>query len=99
MASRDHARIKRRVRATPRPMKKRPQFSCRDATDLIGDYLADTLDSFERRSFENHLSGCADCVAFLATYKRTVELTRAFLAEQSLRTKPTGLKLRPAMTR
>jgi hypothetical protein len=31
------------------------------------------------RSFERHLAICPDCVAFLKTYKKTIELTRSFV--------------------
>jgi len=33
--------------------------------------------------FENHLAVCRDCVAFLKTYKTTIELTRSFLSSQA----------------
>ena len=68
--------------------------TCKDATDLIGDYLADNLDLRDRSAFEAHLSHCPDCAAFLTTYKRTIGLTQSFLASQSLHGKPVGLKLR-----
>jgi anti-sigma factor RsiW len=67
--------------------------TCKEATDLIGDYVADNLTSPERRAFEAHLSGCPDCKAFLATYKRTIGLTQSFLAAQ-LQAAPVELKLR-----
>ena len=68
--------------------------TCKDATDLIGDYLTDNLNPEERRAFEAHLSGCRDCTAFLATYKRTISLTKSFLASQSLQAPPVDFKLR-----
>lgn len=68
--------------------------TCKDATDLIGDYLSDNLNSEKRRAFEAHLSGCRDCAAFLATYKRTIGLTKSFIALQSLQPAPVNFKLR-----
>ena len=68
--------------------------TCEDATNLIGDYLADNVDLQKRRAFEAHLSGCPDCAAFLATYKRTIGLTQSFLALQSLQAPPIDFKLR-----
>jgi len=68
--------------------------TCKDATDLIGDYLADNLNPEKRRAFEAHLSGCRDCAAFLATYKRTIGLTKRFIALQSLQAGPVNFKLR-----
>ncbi len=69
---------------TIRSESRRPQMTCRDATDLLADYLAEKLNAPERLSFEAHLSGCRDCTAFQATYKRTIELTRSLLASPSL---------------
>jgi anti-sigma factor RsiW len=68
--------------------------SCRAATDLLGDYLADNMEAREQRAFENHLAGCRDCAAFLSTYKRTIDLTKSFLARQSLQASPVEFKLR-----
>ena len=53
--------------------------TCRDEVELIGDYLTNKLTKPERAAFEAHLSACRDCGAFLATYKKTIELTRSFL--------------------
>ena len=69
-------------------------MTCEAATDLIGNYLADHLDLRDRRAFEAHLFRCPDCKAFLTTYKRTIGLTRSFLASQSLHGKPVEPKLR-----
>ena len=65
-----------------------------NATGLIGDYLADNLNLADRRAFEAHLSSCRDCAAFLATYKRTISLTKSFLRSKSLQAPPVDFKLR-----
>jgi anti-sigma factor RsiW len=75
------------------PPKELASVTCKAATDLIGDYLADNLELRDRRAFEAHLSRCPDCAAFLTTYKRTIGLTRSFLVSQSLHGKPVELKL------
>ena len=64
--------------------ENRNQLTCREATDLMADYLAERLNGPERLSFEAHLSACPDCTAFHATYLRTIELTRSLLAGPSL---------------
>ncbi len=74
--------------------RKDATVTCKDATDLIGDYLADNLNPEDRRAFEFHLSGCRDCAAFLATYKRTIGLTKSFLKLQSFQAQPVDFKLR-----
>jgi anti-sigma factor RsiW len=69
--------------------------SCKSITSLIGEYLSGSLDPRLRRSFEAHLGNCPDCSAFLKTYKRTIEATRAFLKLQALQSRPTKLTPRP----
>lgn len=65
--------------ARKNPETKRPVESCRDEVSLIGDYVKDNLAEAERQAFEAHLRSCRDCGAFLATYKKTIEMTRSFL--------------------
>lgn len=58
---------------------KRPVTNCQDEVGLIGDYLTNNLSEAESLAFEAHLSACGDCAAFLATYKKTIEVTRSLL--------------------
>jgi len=62
--------------------KKTPRESltCKTATSLIAKYISADLDPKVEFSFEEHLRACPDCVAFLNTYKKTLELARSFLA-------------------
>ena len=99
-----HPPVKRRARSQRQEQPRQKDsatvtcreatVTCKDATDLIGDYLADSLNPEERRAFEAHLSGCRDCAAFLATYKRTISLTKSFLRSKSLQAPPVDFKLR-----
>lgn len=93
-----HARLRRqehtRLRDDTAATCREATVTCKDATDLIGDYLADNLNLVDHRAFEAHLSGCRDCAAFLSTYKRTIDLTKSFLALQSLQAPPVEFKLR-----
>lgn len=73
--------------------------TCKQEVAFIGRYLASELSSRESAAFECHLSLCPDCVAFLQTYKATVQLTRDFLASgrgdvPDLRLSPTGQEKR-----
>jgi hypothetical protein len=56
-----------------------PVENCEDEIALIGDYLLADLRPAVRRSFEIHLAECRDCAAFLRTYMKTIEVTRAVL--------------------
>jgi hypothetical protein len=55
--------------------------TCKQIATLVFDYLNDTLESCVKRAFMEHLAICPDCVAFLNTYRKTVELTRLVRAE------------------
>jgi hypothetical protein len=57
--------------------------TCRREVEFIADYLSSCLDLQQQAAFETHLKACSDCVAFLQTYKKTVELTRGFLLSQA----------------
>jgi anti-sigma factor RsiW len=56
--------------------------TCRDATSLILDFLSGELSPQTNSEFEQHLEVCPDCVAFLNTYKKTIELTKSFLQKK-----------------
>jgi anti-sigma factor RsiW len=55
------------------------KLTCAQVTELIRDYLQGELPPDITASFEAHLRRCTDCVAFLKTYRQTVQ------AVQSLR--------------
>lgn len=61
----------------------------------MADYLASNLSLKVTTAFEAHLSRCGDCAAFLKTYKKTIEATRAFLNLQSVDNRPKKLAPRP----
>ncbi len=67
--------------------------ACRDEVDLISDYLTNDLRQAERLAFEAHLGACRDCGAFLATYKKTIEMTRSFLRGRLNDQRPPHLQL------
>lgn len=70
------------------PLKKTPRTvapiaSCKDEVALIGDYLGGDLTLSRRSAFEFHLDICEDCLAFLETYRKTIELTRRVLRQSA----------------
>ncbi len=71
-----------------RSRKSATDPTCRQATELIADYLSDRLDPVVKRKFERHLSICPDCVNFLNTYKKTV----AAAGSLRVRALPVGLR-------
>lgn len=48
--------------------------------DYCMDYLAGSLPSDERKTFDDHLAYCPECVKFFDTYKKTPEISRAALS-------------------
>ena len=49
-------------------------MNCREAIDVLADYLDAVLTPDVLARFEDHLRVCAPCRAYLATYKRAAEL-------------------------
>lgn len=49
-------------------------MNCRELTDFLGEYLDGALLASQRRVFDAHLAECADCVAYLESYRETVRL-------------------------
>lgn len=46
---------------------------CRTIAELLGDYLDGTLSPRMRDLVEWHIEGCQPCVAFVNTYRGTVD--------------------------
>lgn len=51
------------------------KLTCEDVIGMMLDYLETTLTPTMLEALERHLAGCAPCVAYLRTYRRTRELT------------------------
>jgi anti-sigma factor RsiW len=58
------------------------QLECRDAVELVTDYLEGALIGRQRRSFERHLKGCPNCTAYLAQIRATVAATGKIAPEE-----------------
>jgi hypothetical protein len=48
------------------------EVECRQIAELLGDYFDGTLAQPTRDLLEWHLEGCGPCVAFVNTYRGTV---------------------------
>jgi anti-sigma factor RsiW len=52
-------------------------MNCREFTEFLHEYLFDNLPAAERAEFEKHLEECPWCVAYLDSYKQTIQLEKA----------------------
>jgi anti-sigma factor RsiW len=52
-------------------------MTCKEAIDLLADYLEAELGPSLLTAFEQHLSTCAPCVAYLNSYRQTRTLGAA----------------------
>jgi anti-sigma factor RsiW len=49
-----------------------PDLACRDAVELVTDYLEGRLSRRHRRRFETHIAGCPNCRTYLDQIRRTI---------------------------
>lgn len=50
-------------------------MTCKEAIDVLAEYLEASLTSELADELERHLQDCAPCRAYLGTYRKTRELT------------------------
>lgn len=53
------------------------KLTCEDVIGLLLEYLETALTPDTLAAFERHLAGCAPCVAYLRTYRKTRDITAA----------------------
>src|ERR1700756_3199822 len=71
----------KRISARRKKSSKEAEINCERVTSLIIDYLNEELDRETTLAFEEHLSVCPDCIAFLNTYKKTIQATESLSYE------------------
>ena len=52
------------------------EIECRQIAELLGDYLEGTLPRHTRELIDFHMDGCPPCVAFVNTYRGTIDAAR-----------------------
>jgi anti-sigma factor RsiW len=52
------------------------RLTCKEFIAFLDDYFAGTQPVEIRETFDSHLRSCADCTAYLETYRQTVKLSR-----------------------
>jgi anti-sigma factor RsiW len=66
-------------------------MTCRELAEYLDDYLANSLDAQRRDAFEAHLQDCSECVKYLSSYRRTIEIAKAAMAQPSTESAPQEL--------
>jgi anti-sigma factor RsiW len=55
-------------------LRPRQGMACREAVELVTDYLEGALSPAQRRRFEKHLARCPDCPEYLAQIRAVIAL-------------------------
>jgi anti-sigma factor RsiW len=50
------------------------ELTCKELTELITDYLEGRLPPADYQRFENHLTICPDCVAYVDQMRTTIKI-------------------------
>lgn len=58
-------------------------WTCREAVELMNDYLGDAMKTVERAHFEQHLHACPWCLTYLGQLEETITKTNALAAAES----------------
>jgi anti-sigma factor RsiW len=53
-------------------MRPEAELSCAEVVELVTDYLEGRLSPEERRRFDEHVTGCDGCVAYLEQMRATI---------------------------
>ncbi len=56
-------------------LRRCQELTCKDFVEFLNDYLDGDLDGQRHSVFDQHLSDCPDCRAYVASYRRTMELS------------------------
>ena len=51
-------------------------LDCRDTSKLLHDYVEGQLDSGTSQELGVHLADCPGCVAFVKTYRQTIDVSK-----------------------
>lgn len=55
---------------------RKPVIPCTEVLEFLWAYISGELPPGQSTEFERHFAACDPCVAYLDSYRKTVELTR-----------------------
>jgi anti-sigma factor RsiW len=56
-------------------MQPEPQLTCAEVVELVTDYLEGRLPEGQRRRFDEHLTGCDGCTAYVEQMRATIAVS------------------------
>ena len=56
------------------PRGRGQEIACKQAVEMVTDYLEDVLERGEKQRFEKHLAVCPHCTEYLAQVRETIRL-------------------------
>jgi anti-sigma factor RsiW len=56
-------------------MQPEAELTCAELVELVTDYLEGRLPAGERRRFDEHLTGCDGCTAYVEQMRATIAVT------------------------
>jgi anti-sigma factor RsiW len=62
--------------------RRQRDIACKQAVELVTDYIEGSMPRADRRRFEAHLSSCPHCTAYLAQMRSTIQLTGQLRSEE-----------------
>ena len=57
-------------------------MTCIELVELVTDYLEGSMPADERARFDEHISGCEGCTAYLEQFRITIRLTGMLTEER-----------------
>ena len=54
---------------------------CKEVIAFLDEYVEESLAPARRAQFDRHLAVCASCVAYLASYRETIRMSRAAIED------------------
>jgi len=67
------------------------EISCKELVDLVADYMEEALSDDARAQFEQHLSECGYCSAYIQQMHVTVKLTHQLAETETDKPAPTEI--------
>lgn len=59
-----------------------PELTCQELVELVTDYLEETLAQEDRLRFEEHLSECEGCHAYVEQMRHTIQITKRLTEDE-----------------